>query len=261
MTATTADPAPDVDLQHLPCKCCGGDAAVYGAVEFNRTCEDREVPVFPPTGVDIPYHRCAGCGFIFTIAFDHFGAAEFGQYIYNDNYPLADPDFAERRPASNAELLRRNFGGAAAQLKVLDYGGGNGLLAERLQALGFTGATTYDPFYAGSERPRGTFDLVTAFEVLEHTPTPRETLADMASLLSSEGMLFCSTLLQPPDIDQLRLRWWYAAPRNGHVSLYSRPALTALAASVGLTYGGGNELLHIFHRGTLPSFATQLVTA
>ncbi|MBL8959128.1 MAG: class I SAM-dependent methyltransferase [Gemmatimonadetes bacterium] len=260
MTATAAGPVAE-DLERLTCKCCGGTAAVYGAVEFNRTCEDREVPVFPPSGVDIPYHRCSACGFIFTIAFDHFGAAEFGQYIYNDAYPLADPDFADRRPASNAELLRRNFGAAAGRLRVLDYGGGNGLLARRLQELGFTGAATYDPFYAGSSRPQGTFDLITAFEVLEHTTTPRDTLVDMASLLSPEGMLLCSTLVQPPDIDQLRLRWWYAAPRNGHVSLYSPRALTALAASAGLTYGGGNELLHVFHRGTLPAFATQLVTA
>jgi hypothetical protein len=132
MTTTAADPQADVDLQRLTCKSCGGDALVYGAVEFNRTCEDREAPVFPPTGVDIPYHRCSACGFIFTIAFDHFGAAEFGQYIYNDAYPLADPDFAERRPTSNAELLRRNFGEVAGQLRVLDYGGGNGLLARRL---------------------------------------------------------------------------------------------------------------------------------
>lgn len=260
MTSTASEPHTLPDLERIACKCCGSESRVYGAVEFNRTCEDREAPVFPPTGVDIPYHRCASCGFIFTIAFDHFGPAEFGAYIYNEAYALADPDFAGHRPDENARMLHRNFGASAAGLNVLDYGGGNGRMAEQLRNLGFT-ATTYDPFYAGSERPAGLFDLVTAFEVLEHTTTPRETLADMASLLAPDGMLFCSTLVQPPDIDDMRLAWWYAAPRNGHVSLYSRAALRAAGAAAGLTYGGGNDLLHVFHRGRLPSFARHIVTA
>jgi 2-polyprenyl-6-hydroxyphenyl methylase/3-demethylubiquinone-9 3-methyltransferase len=247
------------DLTVVPCKCCGGEARVYGSVEFNRTCEDRHAPVFAPTGEDIPYHRCSRCGFLFTIAFDHFTPALFQQFIYNDAYVLADPDFVERRPVSNAELLHRTFGHAAPSLRILDYGGGNGLMADRMRQLGFQDVETYDPFYAGSTRPTGSFDLVTSFEVLEHTPTPRETLADMASFMSAESLLFCSTLLQPGDIDRIGLGWWYAAPRNGHVSLHSHESLAGVAAGIGLHLAGGNDLLHAFHRGRLPKFAERLL--
>jgi SAM-dependent methyltransferase len=257
MTAADA-PAPP-DLTVIPCKCCGADARIYGAVEFNRTCEDHRGAVFPPTGVDIPYHRCVQCGFLFTIAFDHFTPDDFQRHIYNASYILADPDFVERRPAANATLIHQNFGHAASALRVLDYGGGNGVLAQRLRQLGFDHAETYDPFYEGSRRPTGTFDLVTAFEVLEHTPTPRDTLADMASFLSRDGMLFCSTLMQPDSIDRERLNWWYAAPRNGHVSLYSGPALAALATCVGLRWAAANQLLQVFFRGSVPAFAAGLV--
>lgn len=263
MTATApSTPRPTEeppDLTVVACKCCGGEARVYGAVDFNKTCEDRHTPVFSAAGVDIPYHRCGSCGLIFTIAFDEFTPAQFHQYIYNDAYVLADPDFTDRRPRHNAGLLQRHFGHVASHLRVLDYGGGNGLLAQLLRERGFAHAVSYDPFYAGSERPEGTFDLVTAFEVLEHTTTPRETIADMVSFMGEEGMVFCSTLLQPGDIDQHRLGWWYAAPRNGHVSLYTPAAITAVMLPMRLTWGSAGDLQHVICRGALPEFAKGLL--
>ena len=36
----------------------------------------------------------------------------------------------------------------------------------------------------------------------------------------SKGMVLFSTLVQPADIETQKLRCWYAAPRNGHISLF-----------------------------------------
>lgn len=255
---THASSVTELDLSVVPCKCCGARARLYGAVDFNKTCEDYKSPVFAPSGVDIPYHRCDACGFVFTIAFDHFGAAEFHTHIYNDAYLLADPDFIERRPASNGDMLQRTFGHAASTLRVLDYGGGNGALANGLRARGFATAATYDPFYAGSVRPQGTFDLVTCFEVMEHTPTPRETLADILSFVTPGGLLMFSTLLQPADFAAKGTRWWYAAPRNGHVSLYAKGSIDALMREHALSWGSCHDGLHVAFRGSLPPFARTL---
>lgn len=254
----TTDTATLEDLSVVPCKCCGGSATVYGAADFHRSCEDRHTPAFEPAGVDIPYHRCAACGFIFTIAFDHFTPEQFSAFIYNADYVRADPDFVERRPAQNALYLQQLFGHATHRLRVLDYGGGNGLLAERLRAAGFN-AGSYDPFHGDSRPPTGTYDLVTAFEVLEHTTTPLETLAEMAGFLRPGGMLLFSTLLQPADIDQVRMNWWYAAPRNGHVSLYTTRALAALGDRLRLTTGSCGHLIHIAVPAAIPDWASRLV--
>jgi 2-polyprenyl-6-hydroxyphenyl methylase/3-demethylubiquinone-9 3-methyltransferase len=151
----------------------------------------------------------------------------------------------------------------------LDFGGGSGLLAERLRAGGFR-AETYDPFSSFCELPDGSFDLITCFEVLEHLPWPRETVAAMVSLLkrspdsgevatepSLAGVILFSTLVQPADIERVGVSWWYAAPRNGHISLYSRAALTRLFGQFGLRVHSFNEVLHMAY-GRVPEFARRL---
>lgn len=260
MSSTTIDSRSTPALAagvNVPCKCCGTLALPMGSIDFNRTCEDQKGPVFAPAGRSIPYHRCPACSFIFTIAFDHFVPDEWQREIYNDDYVRADPDFVDVRPMSNAEVIANNFGQHPG-IKLLDYGGGNGLMARRLMEKGFTHATSYDPFYAGSTRPAGTFDLITSFEVLEHSHTPYETLKDMRWFMGDKGMLFFSTLLQPADIDLQGLTWWYASPRNGHVSLYSRASLDALMKRLGLVWGSCNDLLHVAFRKRPPAFAAHL---
>ncbi|MGQ0646470.1 MAG: class I SAM-dependent methyltransferase [Gemmatimonadaceae bacterium] len=245
-------------VDRASCKCCGTTALPYGSVDFNRTCEDHKAPVFSPAGLGVRYHRCSKCDFIFTVAFDRFSPGDFHRFIYNDGYALADPDFVEHRPRVNAETLARRFFAGQPEISVLDYGGGNGLLAQVLGSYGFARALSYDPFYEGSRRPSGSFDLVTAFEVLEHTPTPYDTLKEMRWFMGDRGMMFFTTLLQPADIDRQGLGWWYASPRNGHVSLYSRASLTALMDRLGLTWGSCSELIHVAFRKKPPRFAAHL---
>jgi hypothetical protein len=67
-------------------------------------------------------------------------------------------------------------------------------------------------------------------------------------------------LLQPPDFDQQRLNWWYVAPRNGHVSIFSRPALTAAWERHGYKVLSFNDTIHLAFR-TLPQFLAHLDTS
>jgi len=140
------------------------------------------------------YRRCGQCGFAFTNDFNGWPPEEFQSQIYNADYALVDPDFVEARPAANARLVAESFAGSQAAMRVLDYGGGAGLLAERLRAEGFE-AATYDPFSRFDSMPTGRFDLITCFEVMEHVPWPRVTAAAMAGLLKDEGAILFSTLV------------------------------------------------------------------
>jgi hypothetical protein len=112
-------------------------------------------------------------------------------------------------------------------------------------ASGFAAVENYDPFVS-PWRPDGEFDIVTCFETLEHSSFPNETIADLKSFLKPAGCMIFSTLLQPPNIDELRANWWYVAPRNGHLSIYTLAALELVGAAAGLRlYAAGGQLAFV----------------
>lgn len=243
----------------VPCKVCGAPAPLFGVTDFNRSCEETRGRFLPLTGVAVYYRRCDQCGLLFTDAFDDWGQAEFEAHIYNDRYLEVDPDYVEARPVNFARMLHQRFGAFAEQIRVLDYGGGNGRMAEELRALGFAAVEVYDPFSPQFRaRPEGRFDLVTCFETLEHMPDPVGGAADLASFLAEDGFLMMGTLAQPADILKLRMGWWYIGPRNGHVTLFTRPALALLWRRHGLTTGSASDNLHVAYRGQPPAFARHL---
>lgn len=212
------------------------------------------------SGVPVYYRRCERCSFVFTAAFDGWGIDEFRRHIYNSDYAQVDPDYAEARPAGNARLVAESFAASRKTMRILDYGGGSGLLAERLRAQGFD-AETYDPVSDPVSEvdalPEGQFDLVTAFEVLEHLPQPREAISEMAGMLKEEGAILFSTLAQPPAFQREGLNWWYAAPRNGHISLYSTAALAWLFKPLGMKVVSFSTVLHMAY-ARIPAFAAHL---
>jgi SAM-dependent methyltransferase len=246
-------------LPATTCKCCGGHAKHFGAVDFHKNCEiAKGRNVLTPSGVPVPYHRCEECGFLFTIVFDSFTQEDFAELVYNDDYALVDPDFADLRPRANAAFIAELFA-AHRSTRILDYGGGNGLTAELLRGAGFTNVTTYDPFVpAHSARPTGRFELILCFEVVEHSPDPHGTFEDIDSLVATDGIVLFSTLVQPAEITSFGLDWWYAAPRNGHVSLHSRESIAAITAGLGYNFGSFNDNLHVLFR-TVPAFAQHLL--
>ena len=240
------------------CKCCGAFALPCGVVDFHKNCEIYRRQVLDISGVPIYYHRCPGCGFIFTTAFDHFTTDDFSRYIYNEEYLEVDPDYLEARPRGNADLIGRLFQDVKPR-RILDYGGGTGVLAELLRARGFPEVETFDPFVPRfSARPTDRFDCVVSFEVVEHSNDPARVFADFNDFVTRSGMIIFSTLLQPADIDLQGLNWWYAGPRNGHVSLYSKESLERLVQPFGFRFGSFNEGMHVLFR-EVPDFARHLI--
>ncbi len=231
------------------CKCCGATAAWFGAVDFSKSCEDAKAKVLPDSGRMIDYFRCSDCGFLFTELIDDWSSARVAAEIYNADYVRVDPDFVATRPLANAQLLAAGFQGMEAELSILDYGGGNGDLARHLRAARFVRATSYDPFHdGGADKPAAPSDLVTAFEVVEHAPDPVALFEDVARLVADGGAFLFTTLLQPSDIATVGLGWWYAAPRNGHVSLHTRASLEAASKRGGWHVESFDSLLHVAWR-------------
>lgn len=243
----------------VACKVCEAPSVLFGVVDFHKSCEEARGRRLALSGWPVYYRRCERCGFTFTSDFDGWSPEDFRRQIYNGDYILVDPDFAEARPAANARLVTESFAGSRETMRILDYGGGDGLLAERLRAQGFE-AATYDPFSRFDSMPAGRFDLITCFEVMEHVPWPREAVAAMTGLLKDEkkeGAILFSTLVQPEEFAREGLAWWYAAPRNGHISLYSTAALAHLFKPYGMKVVSFNAALHLAY-ARVPEFARHL---
>jgi hypothetical protein len=232
-----------------PCKICGAPALRFGEVDFNRSCDEPRAETLPPLGLPVQFRRCTVCGFLFTECYDDWTEAEFKHFIYNGDYIRIDPDYAERRPRDQAGMIIKQFHVDRARLRMLDYGGGSGLLSRHLRNAGFTTAEAFDPFTPEfSLRPHGRFDVITCFETLEHLTDPLAQIDDMVDMLSDVGVVLFSTLLQPADITGRGMSWWYIGPRNGHVSLFTEASLAIAWRRRGFTVSSFSAATHLAFR-------------
>jgi hypothetical protein len=247
---------PIVDPTPTSCKICQSPSPLFGVVDFHKSCIETTGRGLSLSGNPIYYRRCKLCAFTFTDAFDAWSPEAFRKHIYNETYAVIDPDYAELRPKANATLIAETFGPSRLQIRILDYGGGTGLLAQQLRSQSFS-AETYDPFTAFTVKPISKFHLITCFEVMEHVPFPIDTVSTMVALLEDQGAILFSTLLQPPTFETTGLDWWYASPRNGHMSLYSHKALAHLFRPHAMKVTSFSDALHLAYT-TIPPFAAHL---
>ena len=246
------------------CKCCGGASHLCGVVDFSRSCEDRTAGtnVEPHAGVPISYFRCGQCGFVFTPAMDEWTRQDFSTHIYNDDYARHDLDYLGKRPLANADFIARNFP-EMAWGNMLDFGSGSGLLEKELKSRGFAQVDSCDPYAseAGTgPTPAEKYQTLVCFEVFEHHPQPRELMAELKKLLADDGAILFSTLLVTDQVIAEGIEnWWYCAPRNGHISLFTSRALAVLAAQNGFKVGSFNDDLHVFYKDSVPAWAVKFI--
>ncbi len=239
---------------NLLCSVCSRPCSLLDVVDFNKSCEEARGKFLGLAGIPVYYARCNNCGFCFTPELATWKLEEFAERIYNDEYVLVDPDYIEARPRSNAANIISMFGDRAYSIKHLDYGGGDGLLTNLLNASNWQ-SVSYDPFVNKNVRidQLGKFDLITAFEVFEHVPDIQQLMSNLRALLAPNGIVLFSTLLSDGNIfPNQRISWWYASPRNGHISLFSRKSLVILAQNNGFKFGSFSAGFHVFYTKVPP---------
>ena len=247
-------------IQPLRCKVCAGHARLFDVVDFNKIC--AHAGAYYPyglSGVSVPYYRCDACQFIFTVFFDDWSQQDFAEFIYNVDYRHVDPDYVSERPTRMARWIATGLKDMKDS-SILDFGSGSGLLQSLLAKEGFSKIVGYDPI-SNPDLPETKFDLIFAFEVIEHSPDPLWTFGQLASLMVEGGCLIVSQTLQPRNVDTIRGSWWYIAPRNGHVSTYSIRTLRDLSAKVGLLIARRlNETTYAFTKGTLSTRSKEVLS-
>lgn len=220
------------------CKICGEDAYPFDMVDFNKSCDNIKYPL-GLSAIPVIYRKCANCKFVYTDFFDNFSDNQWRHYIYNDEYIKIDPEYVDMRPRLNARIITATLGSQKRQIIGLDYGGGNGKTALLLRENGWI-YDSYDP-YGHSDvcsAREGQYNFCSSFEVFEHSPSPIASLREIVSK-SSQDRLAILIGTQANDgfvSDSTRLSWSYAAPRNGHISLFSKMSMHILADKFGLRY-------------------------
>lgn len=235
-------------LKSINCPICNNQTKYIDVVDFNKSCEEIKGKFLPLSGMPIYYTQCEDCLFTFAPEFSAWSERDFLEIIYNDEYIEIDPEYLENRPRENSQLLKKIFGEKKEFISHLDYGGGNGKLSSILCSEGWS-SKSYDPFPKSdvAMESLGKFNLITAFEVFEHVPDVNSLMKNLLSLMAEDCfVIFSTSILDGHIIKNGRLTWWYASPRNGHISLFTKKSLHIITSKYGLNFGSFSDGYHCF---------------
>jgi SAM-dependent methyltransferase len=225
------------------CPICGGATADVATIRSGFS------------GFDFFFRRCATCGLVFvTNPNEEFGLLYDAAYYRGEG---ADSFVNYLEEMGNPSTIRvyewRGITRALQSLGVsrvarwMDFGCGLGGLVRYARQQGFANIVGYDQGW-GADWARehgielldedqlrdqaGTFDVVTAIEVVEHIPGPLGTMCQIESLLKPGGVLFLTTGNAEPHRGSFT-SWKYVHP-DIHVAYFEPRTLAEAYRRAGL---------------------------
>jgi len=152
-------------------------------------------------------------------------------------------------------IINQNFKNSR---KFLDFAGGYGMFTRLMRDKGFN-FYHHDDFcnnlfaqhFTLNDLPsnKRKFELITAFELMEHLENPYDTLNKIFAL--TNNFLFSTELIPNTDID----KWWYLGTEHGqHISFYTPKSLQIIATKFNKKVYSYNNYLHIFTNIKNPTF-------
>jgi len=230
------------------CRLCSAEAAPFGSALVLRH-------------LNVEYFECPACGLVQTE----------NPYWLNEAYSEAiartDTGIVSRNLdlIGKTQIVIRAFFDPAS--RFIDYGAGTGLLVRAMRDIGYD-FRYFDPhatniFARGFETasPNGgahddpPYDLLTAFEVLEHLTAPMQGVNAM--LARSKNILFTTELL-PPHKPRPGDWWYYTLETGQHVSIYSRRTLEFIAQRNGL-HLASYRAIHLMSQNRVAPWQFRLV--
>lgn len=228
-------------------------------MEKCKTCSAQASPFSKATVLgryEVAYYRCDECGFVQTE--DPYWLEE----AYSNAITASDIGLVSRNMRLSLltmSLIRLCFNPAG---KFLDHAGGYGLLVRLMRDAGYD-FHLYDkycknifaPGFGVAEGENGCYDLVTAFEFLEHTRDPLEELRRI--LCRSRNILF-TTEIHPASVPFPEDWWYYGLEHGQHISLFTLKSLGILAGKLSLNFYTNGTSIHLFTEKQLPPFLFNL---
>ena len=189
------------------------------------------------------YYQCSNCKFIQTD--EPFWLPE----AYANAITLLDIGILNRN-----EYLKKEIGDIIDICfpngeVFLDFAGGYGLFVRSMRDKGYNFyrqdvycENLFASYFDVEDIDRKSFDLVTAFEVMEHLENP---ILEIGNMLKYGQDLIFSTDLIPKTIPEIE-NWVYIAQETGqHIAFYSEKSLQLVAEYFGKRYYR-KENIHIF---------------
>ncbi len=226
-----------------------------------RVCGSNAKPAFTHTVLgrySCAYYQCESCGFLQT------EEPYWLEEAYSSAIAVADTGLVQRNLATAKTLSSILCFLFDRSGMYLDVGGGYGLLARLMRDVGFDFYWWDDKcrnlLAQGFEAPAEvTFTAATAFEVLEHVPSPVSFLRESMARADTRTVIFSTQLFEgtPPAPDS----WWYYAFDSGqHVSFFQRRTLARIAEQLGLNcYLGGS--MHMLTDRTVSPVIYRLLSS
>jgi hypothetical protein len=192
----------------------------------------------------IAYYHCPICDCIFT------EPPYWLQEAYHASITVTDTGIMERNINACKDLMhvfKRYF---HPSIKVVDYGGGYGILTRMLRDRGVN--AFWSDKYSENLLARGfeydgtsLVDVMLAFEVVEHLSDPLQIIGEI--MKKANYFIFSVNLLKHCHYKSNKEWWYFAAESGQHIFFPSAKTLQYIALQYGCTYYNLFSL-HIFAR-------------
>lgn len=208
-----------------------------------RVCGDSARFAFtaPVLGRSVAYFDCVGCGYVQT------ERPYWLDEAYANAIGDADTGLLWRNQVNVQRVLDALVAAGKIDGRMADFGGGYGVLTRLLRDVGvdayWRDRYCSNLFAIGFEATENTYDLITAFEVLEHLVDP---VAELRTMLAAAPVVLVSTDLAPAP-DRLDAGWWYLVPEYGqHIGFMRRATLQAIAERLQCAWASDGSSVHVF---------------
>lgn len=201
-------------------------------------------------GRSVKYFDCPTCGYVQT------ETPYWLEQAYGHPIGDADTGIMLRNRANLARVTTALVALGRLRGRVLDVGGGLGILVRMLRDIGldahWSDKHCENLLAKGFEGGSGSYDLATAFEVVEHLEHP---LDELRALLDVAPAVLISTELAP-EPGQLAASWWYLVPEYGqHIGFFRKSTLAWIARKLGCHFSTDGQSVHLF--ASAPSVARR----
>lgn len=183
---------------------------------------------------DVSYFQCSSCGFIQT------EKPYWQEESYSNPITSLDVGLVNRNIQFSDVIEKIIYQYFDKRGKFLDFAGGYGLLTRIMRDKGFDFyredkycENLFAKHFDIDDLPEKErkFELITAFELMEHIENPFKELDYIFSM--TDSFLFSTELIPDKNIEN----WWYIGTEHGqHISFYSKKALQIIAKRFNKVY-------------------------
>jgi hypothetical protein len=222
---------------------------IHNRIDVCRVCGESSAFVFslPVFGNPVAYYECKGCRYLQTQK--PYWLERAYKYAIND----VDTGIMWRNQTNVGRVIMTLLAYGMLDGRVIDHAGGYGILVRLLRDAGVD-ASWRDKYCEnllarGFEAAETSFDLLTAFEVLEHLADP---VGELEHMLAVAPVVLVTTDLIPTQ-QTPPTSWWYLGPEHGqHIGFFRVPTLQNIATRLRCSLASDGHSVHIFSRTRVP---------